>query len=324
MLPSWAVDVLTDRSFHTVAAKLIIATELFIAVGLWSRTRYAAVWVAICFHVAIELSAEVQVFSFLAIGALVIWAVPSTRDRLLLLDPESPSQRWLATAVRSLDWLARFRVEWRQAGSSRCGRRPGWARRRRRVGGVARVEQAACDGVVRAASARVARFARRRRTAGEHSVNDETETEPIRRGRRAALAIVVVGRCRRDRLRCARAAGATARSRQRRASTRRHASRCSGSSAISSPTVHGSTSTTRTATSTSGGTTSFVTPARSWASTRRPRPGTPTRWRAPTAACRGPASTSSSTTTGPRWSTTGGRRPAARRCSPPVSSSVAS
>jgi hypothetical protein len=112
VLPSWAVDVLTDRSFHTVAAKLIIATELFIAVGLWSRkTRYAAVWVAICFHIAIELSAEVQVFSFLAIAALVIWAVPSTRDRVLIVDPGSPSQRRLAMIVRWLDWLARFRVE---------------------------------------------------------------------------------------------------------------------------------------------------------------------------------------------------------------------
>jgi uncharacterized membrane protein YphA (DoxX/SURF4 family) len=117
VLPAWAVDVLTDRSFHTVAAKLIIATELFIAAGLWSRrTRYAAVWLAICFHVAIELSAEVQVFSFLAIAALVIWAVPSTRDRVLLLDPGVLSQRRLVTAVHSLDWLARFRIEWRPSG----------------------------------------------------------------------------------------------------------------------------------------------------------------------------------------------------------------
>jgi hypothetical protein len=117
VLPPWAVDVLTDRSFHTAAAKLIIATELFIAAGLWSRTiRYAAVWVAVCFHVAIELTAEVQVFSFLAIAALVIWSVPSTRDRVLVLDPESPSQRRLALAVRSLDWLARFRIEWHRTG----------------------------------------------------------------------------------------------------------------------------------------------------------------------------------------------------------------
>lgn len=117
VLPSWAVDVLADRSFHTVAAKLIIATELFIAVGLWSRrTRYAAVWVAICFHVAIELSAEVQVFSFLAIAALAIWAVPSTRDRVLVLDADAVSQRRLGAVVRNLDWLARFRIEWRSGG----------------------------------------------------------------------------------------------------------------------------------------------------------------------------------------------------------------
>jgi hypothetical protein len=117
VLPAWAVDVLTDRSFHTVAAKLIIATELFIAAGLWSRrTRYAAVWVAICFHVSIELSAEVQVFSFLAIAALVIWAIPCTRDRVLVLDARSAAHRRLAGVVRSLDWLARFRVEWGRGG----------------------------------------------------------------------------------------------------------------------------------------------------------------------------------------------------------------
>ena len=110
VLPSWAVDVLTDRPFHTVAAKIVIATELFIAFGLWSRrTRYAAVWTAICFHVAIQLSAEVEVFSYLAVAALVIWAVPSTRDRVLVLDPIR--DRRLASTVTRLDWLARFRIE---------------------------------------------------------------------------------------------------------------------------------------------------------------------------------------------------------------------
>ena len=111
-LPDWAVSLLTDRSFHTGAAKLIVLTELFIAVGLWRRaTRYAAVWVAVCFHVAIEGSASVQVFSYLAIAVLVIWAVPSTRDRVLRVDPTAAGQRRLAALVRALDWLARFRVE---------------------------------------------------------------------------------------------------------------------------------------------------------------------------------------------------------------------
>jgi hypothetical protein len=108
-LPDWAVSALTDRGFHTGAAKFIVLTELFIALGLWWRgTRYAAVWVAVVFHLAIETSAAVQVFSYLGIAVLVIWAVPSTRDRVLRID--LGRRRW-ASVVRGLDWLARFRVE---------------------------------------------------------------------------------------------------------------------------------------------------------------------------------------------------------------------
>jgi len=110
VLPGWSIDVLTDRTFHTFVAKLIIATELFIAAGLWSRrTRYAAVWIAVCFHVVIELSARVEVFSYLAVVALVIWAVPSTTDRTVTIDPAR--HQLLATGVRALDWLGRFRIE---------------------------------------------------------------------------------------------------------------------------------------------------------------------------------------------------------------------
>jgi hypothetical protein len=111
-LPDWVVSLLTDRSFHTGAAKIIVLTELSIAVGLWWRgTRYAAVWVAVAFHVAIEVSASVQVFSFLGIAVLVIWAVPSTRDRVLRVDPTARRQRGFAAAIRRLDWLARFDLE---------------------------------------------------------------------------------------------------------------------------------------------------------------------------------------------------------------------
>ena len=60
-LPGWAVSVLTDRDFQTGAAKLVVLTELFIAAGLWWRgTRYAAVWVAVVFHVTIQASASVR------------------------------------------------------------------------------------------------------------------------------------------------------------------------------------------------------------------------------------------------------------------------
>jgi hypothetical protein len=117
-VPDWAVSALTDRAFHVGAAKFVVLTELFIALGLWWRgTRYAAVWVAIVFHLTIEMSAAVQVFSYLAIVVLVIWAVPSTRDRVLRLDPAAAGHRRLSTAVRGLDWLARFRIEAAPAGS---------------------------------------------------------------------------------------------------------------------------------------------------------------------------------------------------------------
>jgi hypothetical protein len=117
-LPDWAISVLTDRSFHTGVAPLIVLTELFIAVGLWRRgSRYLAVWVAVAFHVAIEISASVQVFSVLAIAVLVVWAVPSTRDRVIRIDPTAARQRRLGVVVRGLDWLARFRVEPAPSGS---------------------------------------------------------------------------------------------------------------------------------------------------------------------------------------------------------------
>ena len=111
-LPDWALSLLTDRSFHTGAAKFIVLTELFIAAGLWWRgTRYAAVWVAVVFHLSIDVSASVQVFSYLALAVLVIWVVPSTRDRVLRIDVAEGRHRRLRALVRRLDWLARFRVE---------------------------------------------------------------------------------------------------------------------------------------------------------------------------------------------------------------------
>jgi vitamin K-dependent gamma-carboxylase len=111
-LPDWAISLLTDRGFHAGAAPVIVLTELFIAAGLWWRgSRYLAVWVAVVFHVAIEISASVQVFSLLAISVLVVWAVPSTHDRVIRIDGTDAGQRRLGRMVRGLDWLARFRVE---------------------------------------------------------------------------------------------------------------------------------------------------------------------------------------------------------------------
>jgi hypothetical protein len=86
VLPGLVQDLLLDRSVHTVVAKVIVLTELFIAAGLWwRRTRPVAVATAVVFHVAIGLSADVQVFSYLGIAVLVVWADPGltrVRERL--------------------------------------------------------------------------------------------------------------------------------------------------------------------------------------------------------------------------------------------------
>ena len=88
-LPGWLASALVDRDVHTWAAKAIVATELFIGVGLWfRRTRPLAVAVAVLFHVAIGLTAAVQVFSYLAIAVLVIWLPTSPgplRTRAMLV-----------------------------------------------------------------------------------------------------------------------------------------------------------------------------------------------------------------------------------------------
>ena len=108
-LPDSIVDLLLDPGFHAWAAKAIVLTELFIGVGfMWRRTRYAAVWVAIPFHLAIEATAAVQVFTWAALAALVIWVSPTARDRQVTV------RRPWARVIRSLDWTGRFRVTERE------------------------------------------------------------------------------------------------------------------------------------------------------------------------------------------------------------------
>lgn len=98
--------VLTTRGVHTVFAPIVLATEVLIGLGLWHRrTRLVAVWIAIVFHTSIEITANVHTFSYAALAALAVWAVPSTRDRTVVV-----SGRASAVAVRAFDWLGRFEV----------------------------------------------------------------------------------------------------------------------------------------------------------------------------------------------------------------------
>ena len=110
-LPAWAIDLLTERWLYYVVGPAAVFTELFIGFGLWlGRTRLVAVWVAIVFHLLIEISASVEVFSYLAIAALAIWVTPSPRDRVVRVGGDAATSGVLIALVRAGDWFGRFEV----------------------------------------------------------------------------------------------------------------------------------------------------------------------------------------------------------------------
>ena len=108
-VPSALLDLASSPALHAVLAKATIALELTVGLGLWfARTRYLAVWLAVVFHVLVQLSAEIQVFSVLGVCGLAIWTTPRARDRRVLLRLDTPvGQRW-RRRLHYLDWLARF------------------------------------------------------------------------------------------------------------------------------------------------------------------------------------------------------------------------
>jgi hypothetical protein len=100
---------LSDPAVAGALSKLAIASELFLAVGLFvPRTRFFALWWGVMFHVTIEVTSKVELFGWLTITMYALFAVPKTRERVLLYDPAERAGRTVQQIVRRLDWLARF------------------------------------------------------------------------------------------------------------------------------------------------------------------------------------------------------------------------
>jgi hypothetical protein len=117
LVPDLIGDLLDQRSFHYWAAKAVVVAEYVIGLGyFWRRTRYLSIWTAMLFHLGIEMSAEVNVFSWLGIMNTLFWVVPRTRDRVLLLDVRRRRARLLRFLVERLDWLGRFEIRETAAG----------------------------------------------------------------------------------------------------------------------------------------------------------------------------------------------------------------
>jgi hypothetical protein len=115
--PQWLADFSTSPLVVSLGSKAAISLELTLALTLWfARTRVAALWFGALFHVFIQASVHVELFSFLMGVAYVAFVTPELHERTLFVDVRTRAGRVTKTLVRSLDWLARFRIEERAAG----------------------------------------------------------------------------------------------------------------------------------------------------------------------------------------------------------------
>jgi hypothetical protein len=110
-LPGFVVEWVNSAPFGSLMSKSAIATELFLAFGLWHpATRVFALWLGVMFHLGIQASALVDLFSWLMLSAYILIATPELRERTFSYDPEQRVGRVLGAIVPHLDWLMRFQV----------------------------------------------------------------------------------------------------------------------------------------------------------------------------------------------------------------------
>lgn len=111
-VPQRIVSFFQRADTASALAKLTIATELFLAIGLWlPRTRIAALFIGVWFHLAIEATSKVGYFSWLTILVYALFATHDVRARTFFFDPSHARGVVSARIVRALDWLGRFEVK---------------------------------------------------------------------------------------------------------------------------------------------------------------------------------------------------------------------
>jgi hypothetical protein len=111
-VPETIVRWLAHPDLASALAKIAIATELGLAVALWSRrARILALWWGVWFHLVIEISSRVEGFSWLTLALYALFSTPDLRARKLYYDPDRWRSRAIARGVAWLDWLGRFEVK---------------------------------------------------------------------------------------------------------------------------------------------------------------------------------------------------------------------
>jgi hypothetical protein len=107
-LPAPIADLLQAPWFAHAASLGAICSELFLALGPWfALTRPLALWLGVVFHAGIELSANVELFSYTMLSGYVAFAKPELAERRASFGGQKRGPR-LRSLFARLDWLNRF------------------------------------------------------------------------------------------------------------------------------------------------------------------------------------------------------------------------
>src|SRR5262249_7914944 len=83
-VPRAILDFLAQPAVTSGLAKVAIATELFVAVALWGRrTRIFALWWGLMFHLTIEVTSKVEIFTWLTLAIYALFVTPDVNARKL-------------------------------------------------------------------------------------------------------------------------------------------------------------------------------------------------------------------------------------------------
>jgi hypothetical protein len=111
-VPRAIVEAMSHPLATSALAKAAIATELFLAFGLWMRrTRVFALWWGTWFHLVIEATSRVEIFTWLTLSIYALFATPDVGARKLFYDKSRARGVVLARLVGLLDWLSRFEIK---------------------------------------------------------------------------------------------------------------------------------------------------------------------------------------------------------------------
>lgn len=106
------LDLAARPAFASALAKIAIAVQLAVALGLWlQRTRVLSLWFATWLLVVACGVNGSPLFPAVMLAALVSFATPDAGARKLFYDPARPVGALYARVVAGLDWLARYDIK---------------------------------------------------------------------------------------------------------------------------------------------------------------------------------------------------------------------